>query len=157
MDWLIKRAQTIRLPDDVVELIELWPRDRSLYVSSADNVFNIKKIISFTDDTLIHSWNKCWPRQIINLKEDLWRESPCGFGSLAWKVIMRRLRFPSSQGLTLLPILIKLGDSIITYKNTIGIQGVVFDSKLQWSHHILKANKALNTIICRNISTQVNY
>ena len=46
------------------------------------------------------------------------------------------------------PIQLRVGNEILTTKNTINVLGVIFDAKLQWAPHISHAISRANTALC---------
>ena len=177
INLLIKRLKIVGLPQDVIDLISIWLQNRSFYICIDDHVsimydlllgtvqgsilgpilyaifvsplFDICDLNSFADDIYITKWSK----NVQELTMDMERE------------IVKITKWLKQSGLkvndektdicifnkhNIDPLTIRVNGFDIVTKNSINVLGVLFESKLNWSAHIVKvinkANKALNAI-----------
>ncbi len=171
INLLLKRLRIIGLPNDLVELISVWLKDRSYYVSLdgtnsvlfdihlgtvqgsvlgpvlyaifVSPLFDITPILSFADD----SYNIVRNKNKIELVRDMEKTLEA---ITKW---LRKSGLKVNQEKTDLclfykhdtaPVTIRLGDSLIRSKSEINVLGILFDSKLQWSNHVSKAISKAN-------------
>ena len=165
IELLIKRMKIIGLPNDIIELVKVWLKDRLYYVNLNGNnsylfdlllgtvqgsvlgpvlyaiyvspLFDIVPVLSFADDSYDVQSNKDKSLLIKDVEKSL-------------DTIMKWLKksgLKVNQDKTDLclffkhdtaPIIIKIGDSILQTKREINVLGVLFDSKLKWPNHVSK-------------------
>ncbi len=177
INLLLKRLNIIGLPRDVIDLVGVWLRERSFYVSIDGSnslifdlllgtvqgsilgpilyavfvspLFDIEEFDAFADDTYIPRWNSNLPMLMDDMKKSLeaitkWLKKS------GLKVNQEKTELCLFYKNDLAPVSISVSGIDITSKSTINVLGVLFDSRMLWSHHvdriILKANKALNAI-----------
>ena len=163
VDLLIKRLQLIGMPSDIIEMITIWLKDRTYFVSIDGNnsllfdlfsgtvqgsilgpvlyalfvspVFDIEFLLAFADDNFIPRIN-C---SKIGVIEDMKRS----LGNITKWLKKSGLKVNSAKTEMCLfhkndttPISIVLGDDEVTSSKQINVLGVTFDSKLNWTSHI---------------------
>jgi hypothetical protein len=112
-------------------------------------MFNLCGLSAFADDNFIPRCNKDLPTLITDMERSL--------DSITKWIIQSGMIVNNNKTEICLfykddvaPITIVIDNTTIVTKSTISILGVLFDSKLQWEHHvnqaIHKANKALNAL-----------
>ena len=165
IDLLLKRLTIIGLPCDVINLISVWLKERSYYVSIdginsvmfdllletvqgsilgpvlyaifVSPIFDIDFALAFADDNFIPKINTC--------KIDLVKDMEKSLTAVTKWLKESGLKVNDSKTELCLffkhdtaPVTIKLSDDSIVSNNSINILGVLFDTKLTWSAHITK-------------------
>ena len=169
---LIKRLRIIGLPGDVVDLIEVWLRERFYYVDiSGDRsnlfksstgtiqgsilgpflyavyvspIFDICNMSNFADDNFVISWSKDKNTLVLDLVRKLEAITKWLRGS-GLKVNENKTELCLFYRIDTQPVVLTLNNTPILSKTTINVLGVIFDSKLQWAEHIAQAIKKANS------------
>ena len=166
INLLLKRLRIVGLPNDIVDLISVWLKERNFYVSIDGSnsilydlllgtvqgsilgpvlyaifvspVFSIAELSAFADDTFIPKWNKMLPALINDMEKTL--ESITKWLKQSGLVVNKdKTEVCLFYKNDCAPVDIKINNVTITSKKYINILGVVFDSKLQWTNHVAKA------------------
>jgi exonuclease III len=166
LDLLMKRLKIMGIPDDLLQLLEVWLRQRSFYVeangqnsSILENdvgtiqgsilgpilyalfirpLYKITKVTTFADDNYVVKFNKDKKMALEELKKELEKIIKWLKGS-GLKVNEKKteLCIFHRNGNTDGNLLID--NDLITSKNEINVLGITFDSKLQWSSQVSRA------------------
>ena len=171
LDLLMKRLKKMGIPNDIIQLLELWLRRRSFYVEAnsinstihESNIgtiqgsilgpilyalfirplYSITKLTTFADDNYVVSCNKDKNQALHELGEVL-------------KKIIKWLKdsgLKVNESKTELCIFhrsmntdgnLLIDNVLIESKNEINVLGITFDSKLQWSPQVSRAIKGAN-------------
>jgi hypothetical protein len=162
IDLLIKRLYLIRLPKDITDLISVWLRNRSYYVSIDGHnsilydlllgtvqesvlgpilyaifispLLEICELTSFADDTYIPKSNYNLENLITDMKTTI-RCTTKWLRQSGLKVNDEKTKMCIFKKNELAPISIIINNVSVSTKKTINVLGVLFDSKLQWSPH----------------------
>jgi hypothetical protein len=175
---LLKRLRILGLPDDVVVLIDKWLSVRHFFVSLGDSssiihslnvgtvqgsilgpilyaifvspLFELAKMTKFADDNFIIKCNKFIQELIVDMKMCLemiikWlKDSGLKVNDAKTEICLFH-RSDTQQ------IQIEINGFIVKSKPTMGVLGLIFDSKLQWGpqveNAIKKSNKAKHAIM----------
>ena len=168
---LIKRLKIIGIPDDVVELISAWLRNRLFYVSIDGSnstmfdlllgtvqgsilgpvlyaifvapLFDIADLSSFADDTYIPRWDSSLESLIRNIEKDIEAITKWMKDS-GLKVNQSKTEACLFYKRDCDPVRIKVCDATIATKKTINVLGVIFDSRLKWNEQVAKAIEKSN-------------
>ena len=166
VNLLIKRLKKIGLPSDIVELISVWLKDRSFYVSiNGQNsimfdlllgtvqgsilgpilyaifvspMFDLCGLLAFADDNYIPRCNKNLQILIADMERSL-------DSITKWLIQSGMIVNNNKTEICLFykndvaPINIIMDNTTVKTKSTINILGVLFDSKLHWGQHITQA------------------
>lgn len=171
VDLLIKRLQKIGLPEDIIDLIKAWLKNRSFYVSIdgtnsvlfdllmgtvqgsilgpilyaifVSPLFDICELSAFADDNFIPKCNK----NLVPLISDMERS----LDSITKWLIQSGMKVNNEKTELCLfykndvaPINLTIQNVIVRSKTSINILGVEFDSKLQWGKHVAKVIEKAN-------------
>jgi hypothetical protein len=166
LDLLMKRLKIMGIPDDLLQLLEVWLRQRSFYVeangqnsSILENdvgtiqgsilgpilyalfirpLYKITKVTTFADDNYVVKFNKDKKMALEELRKELEKIIKWLKGS-GLKVNEKKteLCIFHRNGNTDGNLLID--NDLITSKNEINVLGITFDSKLQWSSQVSRA------------------
>jgi hypothetical protein len=163
VELLLKRLKIVGIPDDIVELISVWLKNRCFYVTVGENsslvhlsnwgtvqgsilgpilyaifvspLFDLADMTLFADDNYVLKWNKILSALIDDMEKEL--ES-----IIKW-LRQSGLKVNDSKTEVCLfhrkdqpPIQINIANTSIPSKDRIGVLGVIFDSKLQWHYQI---------------------
>ncbi len=171
INLLVKRLIKIGLPSDIVNLISVWLRDRTFYVSIDGEssvlydlllgtvqgsilgpvlyaifispIFDIADLTAFADDKYVQKSNVSLPKLIDDIQKSL-------EAITKW---LKKSGLIVNQGKTeaclfykqdCAAVAIKVGEDMINTKKSINVLGVIFDTKLQWSEHVTKALQKAN-------------
>ncbi len=171
IDLLIKRLEIVGLPQDVIELITVWLKNRSFYVCIDNQVstmydlllgtvqgsilgpilyaifvsplFDICELSSFADDIYI-------PRcggDVVILTNDMEKEIEAitkWLKKSGLKVNDEKTDICLFSKNNHAPLSLKLNNVNIVTKQQINVLGVIFDSKLNWSSHVESCIKKAN-------------
>ena len=166
VDLLMKRLKIVGLPEDITDLIEIWLRDRSFYVSIDGSnsilfdlllgtvqgsilgpilyaifvspLFDIDEFDAFADDTYIPKCNS----EIRILVDDMEKSLEAitkWLKKSGLKVNQDKTEVCLFYKTDVVPVTLSVEGVQIISKSTINVLGVLFDSKLQWSSHVDKA------------------
>ena len=171
---LIKRMKIIGIPDDIIELVQSWLSERYFYVSIDGNnsfvhlsgvgtvqgsilgpvlyaifvspLFDLVKLTLFADDNYVIRWNKCINLLVVDMQRSVelitkWlRQSGMKVNEAKTEVcLFFRKDHP--------PINLNFNNVIIKTKPSMGVLGILFDSKLQWQPQVQNAiNKSRRTL-----------
>ena len=166
IDLLLKRLKVVGLPKDVVDLVEIWLRERSFYVSIDGSnsilfdlllgtvqgsilgpilyaifvspLFDIEEFDAFADDTYIPRWSA----DVMILMEDMKKSLEAitkWLKKSGLKVNQEKTELCLFYKNDIAPVTINVAGIEITSKTTINVLGVLFDTKMQWSSHVDKA------------------
>jgi hypothetical protein len=175
INLLIERIKILGLPGDVVDLIEVWLRDRSFYISIDGNnsmqrdlasgtvqgsilgpilyamyvtpLFDLHPLTNYADDNFVIRWNSHRPGMIADLEGSLEAITKWLRGS-GLTVNQSKTELCLFHRLDQPQISVKLFNTTIKSKSSINVLGVIFDSKLQWSTHVCKAIQKSNRSFC---------
>jgi hypothetical protein len=160
---LIKRLKIVGVPDYVIDLIQVWLKERSYYVSIdgvnsvlfylllgtvqgsilgpvlyaifVSPMFDIDFFLSFTDDTFILKTNICKRTLIEDMEKSL--ESLTKWLKISGlKVNNNKTELCLFYKNNIAPITITLDGVTINSANNINVLEVLFDVKLSWTPHI---------------------
>ena len=163
VELLLKRLRIIGIPNDLVDLISKWLKDRFFYVDVDGNssfihcsdvgtvqgsilgpilyaifvspLFDLAKMTLFADDNYILEWNKCLARLIIDMQKKI--ES-----ITKW---LRQSGLKVNDAKTELclfhrkdhhPIELIINGRPVVSKTKMNVLGITFDSKLQWQFQV---------------------
>ena len=171
VDLLIKRLIKIGLPEDLIELIESWLKNRSYYVSidGEDSIlydlllgtvqgsilgpvlyaifvsplFKIADLELFADDSFITKSNESLTELIKDMEKSL-EAITKWLKQSGMKVNQNKTEAFLFYKQDIAPIQLKVGNARIQSKKSINVLGVIFDSKLKWENHVLSAIKKAN-------------
>ena len=163
INLLILRLKRIGLPEDVVQLISEWLKDRFYFVSiDGENsilydlllgtvqgsilgpvlyaifvspLFDIEPLLAFADDSYIMRENS----NINELIEDLQKSLEAitkWLKKSGMKVNQSKTELCLFYKRDCAPIDIVLNETKTTSKSVINVLGVLFDCKVQWNHHV---------------------
>ena len=172
---LIERIKILGLPADIVDLVEVWLKDRSFYISIDGTnsmqrelvsgtvqgsilgpilyamfvtpLFDHHSLTNFADDNFIVRWNNNRKGLIEDLERSLEAITKWLRGS-GLTVNQSKTELCLFHRLDQPQITINLFNSQIKSKNTINVLGVVFDSKLQWTAQVCNSIKKSNRALC---------
>ena len=174
---LMKRLKIIGLPDDVIKLIDVWLSERTFYVDLngktsilielicgtiqgsilgpilyaiyVSPVFDITDMYNFADDNFIIQAHINKTFLCENMQTELIKLVKWLKGS-GLKVNESKTELCLFYKLDVAPVTLNISGNVISSKTSMGVLGVIFDSKLQWVQHIAsaikKANQALSAI-----------
>ena len=172
LDLLLKRMRIMGIPEDLLQLLEIWLRQRSFYVEASGQtstilesdvgtiqgsilgpilyalfirpLYRITKVTTFADDNYIIKCNK---EKKIAL-EELGRELE---KIIKW---LKGSGLKVNESKTELCIFHRSNNTdgsllvdnvLIKSKNEINVLGITFDSKLQWGSQVSRAIRGANT------------
>jgi hypothetical protein len=168
LDLLLKRMRIMGIPEDLLQLLEIWLRQRSFYVEASGKnstilesdvgtilgpilyallirpLYRITKVTTFADDNYIIKCNK---EKKIAL-EELGRELE---KIIKW---LKGSGLKVNESKTELCIFhqsdntdgsLLVDNVLIKSKNEINVLGITFDSKLQWGSQVSKTIRGANT------------
>jgi hypothetical protein len=174
LDLLMKRLKIMGIPDDLLQLLEVWLRQRSFYVEANGQnstilendvgtiqgsilgpilyalfirpLYKITKVTTFADDNYVVKFNKEKKMALDELRKELEKIIKWLKGS-GLKVNEKKteLCIFHRNGNTDGSLLID--NSLITSKNEINVLGITFDSKLQWSSQVSRAIRGANNAL----------
>ena len=172
LDLLVKRLIIMGIPDDVIQLLEIWLRKRSFYVEANGKnstileidvgtiqgsilgpilyalfirpLYKITIVTTFADDNYVIKFNKEKKVALEELGKELEKIIKWLKGS-GLKVNGKKteLCIFHRNGNTDGSLLID--NDLITSKNEINVLGITFDSRLQWSSQVSRAIRGANT------------
>ena len=163
VNLLLKRLKKIGLPSDLIDLISVWLKNRSFYVSIdgqnstlfdlllgtvqgsilgpilyaifVSPMFDLCDLSSFADDNFIPRCNKDLPSLVTDMERSL--------DSITKWLIQSGMKVNNNKTEICLfykndvaPVTIVVDNTAVKSKSTINILGVLFDCKLQWGHHV---------------------
>jgi hypothetical protein len=174
LDLLMKRLKIMGIPDDLLQLLEVWLRQQSFYVeangqnsSILENdvgtiqgsilgpilyalfirpLYKITKFTTFADDNYVVKFNKEKKMALEELKKELEK-------IIKW---LKDSGLKVNEKKTELCIFHQNGNTdgnllidndLITSKNEINVLGITFDSKLQWSSQVSRAIRGANNAL----------
>ena len=174
INLLLKRLTIIGLPNDVINLISIWLKDRLCYVNLKNSnsfifaslfgtvqgsilgpilyaifvspLFDIEKLSNFADDNFLIEWNKSKIRLVAEMQGKIERITTWLVGS-GLKVNPAKTEICLFHKSDTTPIIIETPTSQITSKQTINVLGVIFDTKLQWSPQVANSIKKANSAL----------
>jgi hypothetical protein len=160
---LIKRLKIVGLPDDVIDLIKVWLKERSynvsidgvnsvlfdlllgtlqgsilgpvLYAIFVSPMFDIDFFLSFVDDTFIPKTTIC-KRTLIEDMEKSLESLTKWWKKSGLKVNSNKTKLCLFYKNDIAPITITLDGVPIKSANNIYVFGLLFDAKLSWTPHI---------------------
>ena len=171
---LIKRLTILGLPDDVVELIKIWLKERFFYVSVnglesiikvtwhgivqgsilgpilyaifISPLFEIENLTCFADDKFPLAWNRNKSDLIKDMELKL-RKIMDWLKDSGMKVNESKTDLCLFHRGDSTPISLNLYGKIVTSNKKINVLGVIFDSKLQWADQISNCiNKSMKAL-----------
>ena len=163
---LLKRLRIMGLPNDIIDLIEVWLRKRMFYVSMDGSnsriydlllgtvqgsilgpvlyamfiapVFDIENLYAFADDKFVPT--------IGDDKAELVRNTETSIENIRKWIKQSGLKINEKKTEICLfykrdtdPVNVMIGEDLVTTSDTINILGVTFDSKMAWSQQIRNA------------------
>ena len=162
-DLLLKRLDVIGLPSDVLDLISVWLKNRSFFVSIdgqnsilhdlllgtvqgsilgpilyaifVSPLFDLCELYSFADDNFIPRINKHLPSLVNDMEVSLELITKWLVKS-GMKVNDNKTEICLFYKNDVAPLEILVNNTNVKSKSTINILGVLFDCKLHWGHHI---------------------
>ena len=165
---LIKRLKIIGLPNDVIELIEIWLSNRLLYVDLDGNcsyirtsdsgtiqgsrlgpilyaiyvspLFDLEKMTNYADDNLIIRWNTNLQELIIDMKKSL-EAITKWLKDSGLKVNENKTEMCLFHRNPHEPINLTFNGVTLISKQQMNVLGVDFDSRLQWNEHVARIIK----------------
>ena len=176
INLLIKRLKIIGIPTDVIELIEIWLKNRLFYVDidgncsyikSSDSgtiqgsrlgpilyaifvspLFDLEKLTNYADDNFIIRWGKVMSELIVNMEKSL-EAITKWLKKSGLKVNDNKTELCLFHKNEQLSVKIKVNGSEIKSLSEMGVLGIIFDSKLNWNSHVAKAiNKSNAALHC---------
>ena len=160
---LVKRLKIVGLPEDVINLIEIWLQDRSFYVSVNNKtsllyeltsgtvqgsilgpilyalyvspVFDLVCMSSFADDNFTIKWNINKNELIKDMENEL-EVLTKWLKDSGLKVNEDKTEIVLFYRKDSRPITLKLNGTQLVSKNSMNVLGVIFDSKLQWAQQV---------------------
>ena len=163
IELLLERLLIIGIPDDVIELISNWLRDRFFYVTIGEGssdvydsnvgtvqgsilgpilyaifvspLFDLEKMTLFADDNYIILWNKQLSALITDMKKTI-ESITKWLRQSGLKVNELKTELCLFHRKDQPPVQITVNDSTIISKDHIKVLGIIFDSKLQWHYQI---------------------
>ena len=171
IDLLIKRLKIAGLPEDLVQLISVWLKKRTYYVSIdgansyvsdlrqgtiqgsilspmlyaiyVSPLLDVEYFLAFSDDNYIPKFNTSKECLIVEMEQTLERMTK-------W---MRDSGLAVNKAKTEVCMFFKqecrsvhltLGGTRIETKNILSVLGILFDSRLQWSQQVANTTKKAN-------------
>jgi exonuclease III len=171
LNLLIKRLRIMGIPNDLIQLLEIWLRQRSFYVEANGQnskiletnvgtiqgsilgpilyalfirpLYKITKVTTFADDNYIIKCNKEKKMALEELGRELEK-------IIKW---LKGSGLKVNENKTELCIFHRSGNTdgsllidnvLIASKNEINVLGITFDSKLQWSSQVSRAIRGAN-------------
>ena len=171
LNLLIKRLRIMGIPNDLIQLLEIWLRQRSFYVEANGQnstiletdvgtiqgsilgpilyalfirpLYKITKVTTFADDNYIIKSNKEKKMALEELGRELEK-------IIKW---LKGSGLKVNENKTELCIFHRSGNTdgsllidnvLIASKNEINVLGITFDSKLQWSSQVSRAIRGAN-------------
>ena len=176
INLLIKRLKIIGIPTDVIELIEIWLKNRLFYVDidgncsyikSSDSgtiqgsrlgpilyaifvspLFDLEKLTNYADDNFIIRWGKVLSELIVNMEKSL-EAITKWLKKSGLKVNDNKTELCLFHKNEQLSVKIKVNGSEIKSLSEMSVLGIIFDSKLNWNSHVAKAiNKSNAALHC---------
>ena len=176
INLLIKRLKIIGIPTDVIELIEIWLKNRLFYVDidgncsyikSSDSgtiqgsrlgpilyaifvspLFDLEKLTNYVDDNFIIRWGRVMSELIVNMEKSL-EAITKWLKKSGLKVNDNKTELCLFHKNEQLSVKIKVNGSEIKSLSEMGVLGIIFDSKLNWNSHVAKAiNKSNAALHC---------
>ena len=163
IDLLLKRLKIIGLPDDVVDLIEVWLRNRSFYVSvDGENsilydlllgtvqgsilgpvlyaiyispLFDLEFLLTFADDNYIPRFNISLEPLITDMKKSI-ESITKWLRDSGLSVNKSKTEVCTFHKREIRSFTININGTIITTKNDMNILGVQFDTRLTWEKQV---------------------
>ena len=172
---LLKRMRIIGLPEDIIELVAVWLKNRVYYVSIDEinstlfdillgtvqgsilspilyaifvsPLFDIEELLAFADDTFIPKVGESLAELIEDMEKSL--EAITKWLKQSGLVVNKaKTEICVFNRRDLANVNIKIGNDTITSKNQLSVLGVIFDSKLQWSIQVMKSIQKSNRALC---------
>ena len=163
IDLLVRRLAIMGMPGDVIELIEIWLRNRSyhvevngevstlrfllcgvvqgsilgpiLYAIYVSPLFDLIDLINFADDNFVVRWNKQIKSLIAEIERDLKIMVDWLKGS-GLKVNEAKTEVCLFHRHDIGKVEINLNNCRIKSMNQMNVLGVIFDSKLNWTPQV---------------------
>ena len=163
IDVLMARLRIVGLPVDVIDLIEVWLRNRFFYVDIADQVsflheidtgtiqgsilgpilyaiyvaplFDLEDLSNFADDNFILTFNKV-KQTAITLMENKLGIITKWLKDSGLKVNEDKTELIHFYRKDTPPVMISVNNTHVLSKDSINVLGIIFDSKLTWAKHI---------------------
>ena len=174
LDLLMKRLKIMGMPDDLLQLLEVWLRQRSFYVeangqnsSILENdvgtiqgsilgpilyalfirpLYKITKVTTFADDNYVVKFNKEKKMALEELKKELEKIIKWLKGS-GLKVNEKKTELCIFHRNGNTDGSLSIDNNLIASKNEINVLGITFDSKLQWSSQVSRAIRGANNAL----------
>ena len=166
IELLIKRMQIVGLPQDVIDLVEIWLKNRMFYVSIdgvnsclydlllgtvqgsilgpvlyaifVSPVFDLEKLFAFADDKFVPKIGDNLP-ELVKTMEDSIEAIRTWIKKSGLKINENKTEICLFNKKDTPSVYVKVGDDSIKSNDVINVLGVLFDSKLCWSPHIKNA------------------
>ena len=163
LDLLMKRLKIMGIPGDLLQLLEVWLRQRSFYVEANGQnstilendvgtiqgsilgpilyalfirpLYKITKVTTFADDNYVVKFNKEKKMALEELRKELEKIIKWLKGS-GLKVNEKKTELCIFHQNGNTDGSLSIDNSLITSKNEINVLGITFDSKLQWSSQV---------------------
>jgi hypothetical protein len=163
IDLLMERLRVIGLPDDVLDLIHVWLKDRYFYVQLGDlnsvlhdinsgtiqgsilgpilyaiyvsPLFDLTDLSNFADDNFILTFSKS-KDNAIKLMETKLILITKWLANSGLKVNETKTEVCLFSRKDTALVEINLNNNIITSKDSMNVLGVIFDNKLNWAKHV---------------------
>ena len=163
IELLLERLLIIGIPEDVIELISEWLKNRCFYVTVGEGnsivydsnvgtvqgsilgpilyaifvspLFDLEKMTLFADDNYIILWNRQLSALITDMKKTI-ESITKWLRQSGLKVNELKTELCLFHRKDQPPVQITVNESIIISKDQIKVLGIVFDSKMQWHYQI---------------------
>ena len=174
LDLLMKRLRIMGIPGDLLQLLEVWLRQRSFYVEANGQnstilendvgtiqgsilgpilyalfirpLYKITKVTTFADDNYVVKFNKEKKMALDELRKELEKIIKWLKGS-GLKVNEKKTELCIFHRNGNTDGSLSIDNSLITSKNEINVLGITFDSKLQWSSQVSRAIRGANNAL----------
>jgi len=174
LDLLMKRLKIMGIPGDLLQLLEVWLRQRSFYVEANGQnstilendvgtiqgsilgpilyalfirpLYKITKVTTFADDNYVVKFNKEKKMALEELRKELEKIIKWLKGS-GLKVNEKKTELCIFHRNGNTDGSLSIDNSLITSKNEINVLGITFDSKLQWSSQVSRAIRGANNAL----------
>ena len=172
---LLKRLRILGLPEDLVNLIEIWLKERYFYVSVGNHssiiyttwhgivqgsilgpvlyaifvspLFDLESLTCFADDKYALAMNKD-KEEVVALIQIKLENVVKWLVDSGMKVNEAKTDLCLFYKQDTTPITFLLNGKQITSNSKINVLGVIFDSKLQWIDHVALTLKKANSALC---------